>query len=382
MIKSETTTLTVFHVMRTYGNHGGEKQLAQMFSQPAPDIEEHFAFLYPDRLCEQLFAKAQLYMHRLWPFECRPRYSPKYELLMLLPLLPWMQLRLLWLLLKHRPRTCIVHGFQAALVAWPSAVLFRNRIGFAYVHRITKSAAGRHPLFKIIYMPYRKLLGVSLAVKESLSGLAEDFKLAALENGVDIERIRHGMMGNAPRSVPTLITVGRLLPHKGQHMIIDAYQECRKEFPDLELWIVGEGASRDALEEQAKRSGGNIMFLGQREDIPQLLATSTIFCNASEWEGMSNAVLEAMAAGLPSVVVDAPGVSECHVDGVTGLIVQRNMPGLLVEKLKTLLRDDMLRQRLGQAALAHAMAKYSIQANRKNYIKLYRELSGTLPCAV
>jgi glycosyltransferase involved in cell wall biosynthesis len=375
------TSLTVFHVMRTYGNHGGERQLAQMFAQPAPTVDEHFAFLYRDNNCEQLFASgAKLQFHRIWPFAVRPRYSAWGEMALLLPLLPWMQLRLLGLLLWHRPQVCIVHGFQAALVAWPAAILLGGKTGFAYFHRIAKSYTGRHPLFRLIYAPYQKLIGVSLAVKASLSGLADASRLDALENGVDVERIRQALSTTKRHTPPVVIAIGRLLPHKGQLLIIEAFEAYRKEFPDMELWIVGNGEYRTDLEAAARKLGSSVQFLGRREDIPELLAAATIFCNASDWEGMSNAVLEAMAAGLPSVVTDAPGVTECHINNATGFVVERNVKAL-ADKLAVLMHDPELRQRMGQAALQRVREKYSIQANRKKYISLYYQLAGMGECA-
>ena len=128
--------------MRTYGAHGGENQLARYFStEPQGGIDEHFAFIYRDPDCTALFqrAGARLTRHELIPFAVAPRQSAWAEVLMLLPLLPFLQLRFAASLHRTRPSVCVVHGIQAALVAWPTAMLSRHRIGFLYVHRITKS---------------------------------------------------------------------------------------------------------------------------------------------------------------------------------------------------------------------------------------------------
>ena len=376
---AERNPVTIFHVMRTYGNNGGERQLTQMFSQAAPGVSEQFVFLYNDVVCELLFSsKALLVFHRLWPWSVKPR-GAWGEMVLLFPLLPWMQIRLLWLLLRHRPQVCIVHGFQASLVAWPAAMMSHKKIGFAYVHRTTKSSTGRHPLFGLIYTPYQKLIGVSQAVKASLTGLAENARLDALENGVDIAPIRQALTTTKRHIPPVIITVGRLLPHKGQELIIKAFEQCKKTFPALELWIVGDGEHRPALE-AAAQGIVSIKFLGRRDDIPQLLAQATLFCNASSWEGMSNAVLEAMAASLPSVVADAPGVSECHVNGVTGFIVERSAQAL-ADKMTMLLRDSPLQQQMGEAAFKRVQENYSIQVNRQKYVALYAQLAGAASCA-
>lgn len=375
MRKSQSVYPTVLHVMRTYGNHGGEQQLARMFACQPEAANEHFLFAYADLSCESLMQArgAKLQFHRLWPLALRPRYRAWSELLLLLPLLPYLQLRLGWLFIKYRPQACIIHGFQAALIAWPLAMLMRKSVGFAYFHRITKSTTGRHPFFRLIYKPYRKLIGVSLAVRDSMQGLAESSRLDAIENGVDIERIRAPQEKVRRSDSPVIISVGRLLPHKGQDLIIEAVQQCHSHFPNVELWIVGDGESYEFLKQKIAGSD-YIKLLGRREDIPELLAQATIFCNASQWEGMSNAVLEAMAAGLPSVVVDAPGVSECHVDHETGFVVSRDA-NAIAQKLMLLLHDTALRARMGAEALVRVREKYSTKANRQKFIALYHELA-------
>jgi glycosyltransferase involved in cell wall biosynthesis len=104
-----------------------------------------------------------------------------------------------------------------------------------------------------------------------------------------------------------------------------------------------------------------------------------IFVNASTLEGMSNAVLEGMAAGLPSVVVDAPGVTECHVDGITGFVVRHNAQELATGIAK-LLGDPGLSQRMGDAALLHVHTQYSMEACRKRYLALFGRLTGRDVC--
>ena len=91
---------------------------------------------------------------------------------------------------------------------------------------------------------------------------------------------------------------------------------------------------------------------------------------------MSNAVLEAMALGLPSVVCDAPGVTECHVAGETGLVVPGDA-GAIAAAIETLLSDPERRASDGQAAAAKRIREhYSMEANRRRFLALYAELAG------
>jgi len=371
----------VTHVMRTYGAHGGEHQLAQYFAaEPVGRVREHFAFVYRDPDCAELFQQtgARVDRHDLYPRPIAPRQNPWREVLVLLPLLPLLQWRLIRLLRRTGTRVCVVHGIQAALVAWPAGMILRRRVGFLYVHRITK-AMGRHAWLHWLYAPYGALGGVSRAVTRSLAAIAPEDRLVVLENGVDWRSIeQRARTGPQPVAVvgAALIAVGRLLAHKRQALLIDAFAQLASRRPELQLWIVGDGAERASLEGEANRLGvaERVVFWGHRTDVPHLLATATLFVNASSWEGMSNAVLEAMALGLASVVVDAPGVSECHLDGETGLIVQADVTAIATA-IASLLDDAERRKRMGEAARNRVRSVYSIEANRRRFLDVYRRLA-------
>lgn len=380
--------LSVFHLMRTYGAHGGEQQLSQYFAaEPRGNVCETFIFIYRDRVCSDLFAKRapDLEQINLGKAEV-PTGTAWRELARLLPRLPLLQLRFFVLIRQRRPDICMVQGFQAALVAWPTAVLCRNA-RWGYVHRITKSATGSNPIFRLIYRPFVAVAGNSKAVTASLAPLTTIDRLVTLENGLDWrrfeERVQTGPMAPLPQSEgPVLLAVGRLLPHKGQSILIDAFNRIADSFSDASLWIVGNGTEMESLRCRVEGSPAarRIHLLGRREDVPALLSRAAVFVNASSWEGMSNAVLEGMAAGLPAVVADAPGVSECHIDGVTGLVVARD-PALLAASIARLLSDPGLRQRMGRAARAHVHERYSMEANRRRYLDLFGRMTGRNVCA-
>lgn len=366
------------HLMRTYGKHGGEQQLSQLFgANQRAEVEETFAFVFKDPECATLFAQRapQLAQVALWS-RPQPTGSAWRELLRLIPRLPLLQWRYFRLVAGMRPNVCVVHGFQAALVAWPTAC-WKRGVSHAYVHRITKGASRVAWAFRALYLPFRLVAGNSSAVMQSLAPYANARKLMALDNGIDLERFdrRRGELSAGevlPNNADVVISVGRLLPYKGQDLLIDAVASLLPVYPRLRLWIVGDGASRDGLERQVRSLGiqAHVVFLGHRSDVPALLDRARLFANASSWEGMSNAVLEGMASGLPSVVADAPGVSECHVQGVTGLVVDRN-PRALALGMAQLLEDPEGARRMAQAARERVEVHYSIAASRARYDHLY-----------
>jgi glycosyltransferase involved in cell wall biosynthesis len=272
---------------------------------------------------------------------------------------------------------CVVHGVQAALIAWPAAMLIKRRVPFVYFHRTTKRS-GTGAIVRLLYRPYAVLAGNSQAVAASLAGLSKAARIVCIENGVDWRELEaRAALAAATDGHQVIATVGRLIPGKRQALLIEAMARLASDHPNLTLWVVGEGPNREALEALAMLHGiaDRVRFVGHRDDVPKLLRAATIFCHASSWEGMSNAVLEAMALGLPSVVCDAPGVTECHVAGETGLVVDGNVDAITAA-IETLLNDRERRAAMGAAAAKRIREHYSIEANRRRFLALYAELAG------
>lgn len=372
---------SVVHVMRTYGAHGGERQLHRMFSFPDPNWDEHFLYVYRDDKCERLFSDlGHLKRFTLVPVAVYPRQSPWLEFLILLLFLPFAQLRFLRYLSRTNCRICIVHGFQAALVAWPALWLMPS-LKAAYVHRTTKPTRSIRWVFRLLYRPFLVIAGVSHAVADSLQRVVGSRQVRVLANGINwkaIAEVADQCRNHKKQDVLVLISVGRLLEHKHHEEIVRAFAKLRQWYYKTELWLVGDGDRRRDLMRLIEYLGvtGCVRLLGQRGDVPRLLGQGDIYVHASEVEGMSNAVLEAMAAGLPCVVVDAPGVTECLEPGVTGIVVSRSEDDL-VAGLLMLAKNPCLRAKMGSKARERIKNHYSIEANRLRYCQLYEELSET-----
>ncbi|MBR29842.1 MAG: hypothetical protein CMN77_00915 [Spirochaetaceae bacterium] len=367
--------------MRTYGVHGGEQQLSQLFgANKNPTFKECFCFVFKDSSCEGLFSQRAPELETRVLTQREQKTGTAWpELYQLLPRLPILQFRLWRLLRGSNFDACIVHGFQAALVAWPLAFFMRN-LPFVYVHRATKESTRWDSVFRVLYRPFKFVAGNSDAVMQSLAKYTQSEKLLTLNNGIDLhrfdERSKQRTEGlEAEVGGMTLIAVGRLIPHKGQSLLIQSMIKLAAEYPRLSLWIVGDGVERQNLSRLIKeaRLHSRVILLGQRSDVPSLLNSAHIFVNASDREGMSNAVLEGMAASLPSVVADAPGVSECHISGVTGLVVDRTPDGL-VKGIRALLEDKKMAREMGRAARTRVEEMYSIEANRNAFYELYKRL--------
>ena len=166
-------------------------------------------------------------------------------------------------------------------------------------------------------------------------------------NGVDLEEF-------ASRSdqeigfEPFILGVGRLVPQKGFDVLLDAF--ATSDLPEMNLVIAGEGFEREALMQRASRLGivGRVHLVGAvgRGKLVALMHSATAFALPSRGEPFGIALLEAMAAGVPSVATDAGGVPELARDGENALVVAPDNPGALSSALARLVNDGELRTRL------------------------------------
>lgn len=136
-------------------------------------------------------------------------------------------------------------------------------------------------------------------------GVASE-RIALIPNGIDFKHLPH--RGAHPFSeTPQLLMVGRLVPQKGHATVLRALQQVSTPW---KLSIVGEGPRRRELKELCEELGlaSRVRFLGERKDVPTLLARTDVFLFPSQWEGMGLAALEAVAAGVPTLASDLPAV--------------------------------------------------------------------------
>ena len=161
----------------------------------------------------------------------------------------------------------------------------------------------------------------------SAGGLTEA-KLRVIPNGVDAERFATAVpVDLTPFGIPagawTLVTVGRLTPQKGHDELLGAMAPLLLEDPQMHLLIVGEGPERETLDWLADSFGvsGQVHLPGFQADIPAILKSCQAFALPSRWEGMPNALLEALAAGLPCIATDVEGVRELLGGGDIGIVI-------------------------------------------------------------
>lgn len=172
---------------------------------------------------------------------------------------------------------------------------------------------------------------------------------------------------------PLLGCVGRLVPIKDHHTLLDALTRI----PDVHLALLGDGKSRTALEAHAESLGVNrrVHFAGWWHDMPSAIADMDLVVLTSRNEGTPVALIEAHACAKAAVSTRVGGVPAVVRDGETGLLVPPGDPGATAEAITTLLSDPARRAAMGEAGRAHVRRRYSKERLVADIRALYRELS-------
>lgn len=164
-----------------------------------------------------------------------------------------------------------------------------------------------------------------------------------------------------------ILNVGRLVPKKGQHHLLEAF--AKMNLPDWKLVLLGEGDLRKELEKRVSELGldNNVMMPGAVKNIDEWLQKSSIFAFPSLFEGFPNALAEAMASGLACVSFDCDtGPRDLIQDGKNGFLIQVGDVELLTNRLHSLVIDDSLRMQF-----SHEAKKIGETLNRYNIAKYY-----------
>ena len=166
--------------------------------------------------------------------------------------------------------------------------------------------------------------------------------------------------------------LGRMHPEKGPDLLVEAMVRHLRDVPQAHLVLVGRGPLDQALRRAAEPLGARAHLLGEVVDgAVDLLTGLDVYAQPSRREGRSLAMLEAMAAGLPTVAHQLPAVAELHLDGTTAVLVPPEDVDALGAALLRLVRDAEQRASLGEAARARVSA-FSMEAMVEAYVRLWR----------
>jgi len=168
-------------------------------------------------------------------------------------------------------------------------------------------------------------------------------------------------------------TVGRIVPQKAQHVLIDAYARyCEVEQKDSRLVIVGRGILESRLKDQARKLGleRKVIWAGYREDIPAVMNAFDVFTLTSSHEGFGLVLVEAMVAQLPVVATRVSAIPEIIKDGLTGILCEEGQSQQIANAFFQL-EDINLRQSLGSAGNIRVKLEYTSSRMAKKTLETY-----------
>jgi sugar transferase (PEP-CTERM/EpsH1 system associated) len=300
----------------------------------------------------------------------------------------------LWSVFR-RLRPAIVHtrnlaALETQLPAWIAGVPRRVHGEHGSLMRDLGHRSRRYRRLRRCYAPMiQRFVPLS---RELEAYLHEDIgvprrKLRRICNGVDTVRFRPGNRARWRANLPFAAgdrllvgTLGRMVAEKDQLTLARAFvrlvQQTDRGDERLGLVMLGDGALRGRILAELKAAGlGSISWLpGSRNDASDYLRALDVFVLPSLTEGISNALLEAMASGLPAVVTAVGGNSELVADADTGFLVPRGDPPAMCAALARYVDDGGLRTAHGIAARRRAEALFSLDRMVQAYRELYREM--------
>jgi glycosyltransferase involved in cell wall biosynthesis len=297
----------------------------------------------------------------------------------------------------EKPDLVSAHSTKAGLAARLAAALLRHPRVIFTAHG-WKFIAGQPSIGGRVSAATERLAARASArivcVAEADRRLALEYhvgrpeQFVVIHNGID-PRAFPGADGARVRKeldlgdLPVIASVGRLAEQKDPHTLLAA---CGALRDDVRLLLVGDGPLRADVERivsSNERLAGRVLVLGEREDVPDILAAADVFLLTSRWEGLSRAVIEAMLSGLPVVATDVGGTAELVQEGVTGTLVRPGDASAIVRALDGLVADSARRRRWGAAGRARALGGFTIDAMFDATTRLYHEVlanGAVMPC--
>jgi glycosyltransferase involved in cell wall biosynthesis len=209
-------------------------------------------------------------------------------------------------------------------------------------------------------------------------------RLEVVHVGIPVDQFTRSSAPAAAERHPTILYIGRLVPEKGQAVLLEAAALLARRGHPVEVTLAGEGALRPELERRAERLGiaPLVSFLGavSQDRLRDLYETASIFCLPSFAEGVPVVLMEAMAMGLPVVSTRIAGIPELIENGVGGLLVAPGRADELADRLESLLTDPALCRQLGTRGRETVLREFDAERSAAQLYELFSErLRGAAP---
>lgn len=206
-------------------------------------------------------------------------------------------------------------------------------------------------------------------------------QFTVIPNGIEVEKFSAAKplfrkdLGLEPGQ-PCALMVGKFYEQKGHDYLIEAWERVSKQVPDARLFLAGDGPTKDKIMTMVSERGlqKSVTFLGVRSDVPQLLKTADVFVFPTLFEGMSNALLEAMAAGCCILTTNIPENQEVAEEGQVRFVPPANSERLAEVLTELLKLAPGRRATLGKKAFEQVTSRFSIEQTVATLNTAYKEL--------
>ena len=296
--------------------------------------------------------------------------------------------------LIRREKVDIVHTFFETSDLWGGLVakLSRRPLLISSRRDMGILRRSRHSLFYRLLGPmYDQVQAVSNQVREFAireDGLNPN-KVVTVYNGIELDQLNPAKDQLTRKSLGVehashvILSVGNVRPVKGFDVLVRAAAIVCKQFPQAAFLIAGHfhdvpySKQLLALREELGLTN-NVLFLGLRADVNAILPLGDLFCLPSRSEGLSNALLEAMAHSLPAVATRVGGNPEVVEDGQTGFLVESEDAQAMAEKILVLLKDPALASSMGETGRQMLESKFTVERMVSRLVSLYDALLGNV----
>ena len=268
----------------------------------------------------------------------------------------------------------LVHAHLFPTLYWASLASRGLKVKLVYTEHSTSNSRRNkwyfRPVEQFMYARYDRIISISQQTQDTLTSWLRQYdkRFVVINNGVNIKKFASVNMPIIPKS---LIMVSRFASSKDQETVIRAIKLIDEE---VILRFVGDGENRKHCEELALELGvsNKVQFLGSRSDIPELVASSYIGIQSSNWEGFGLTAVELMAAGKPVIASDVDGLKQV-VEGA-GEIFSKGNAEELAQKISKLLKNKDYYEILSEKC-KHRASLYDIEIMAKGYKQVYYELT-------
>lgn len=267
----------------------------------------------------------------------------------------------------------LIHAHLFPTIYWASMATRGLNVKLVYTEHSTSNSRRNkwyfRPIERFMYARYDKIISISQQTQDALTSWLgqHDERFVVINNGVDTEKFTSVKVPVVPKS---LIMVSRFASSKDQETVIRAMEHIDN---DATLRLVGDGENRHYCEALAKDLGvsDRVQFLGSRSDIPELVASSYIGIQSSNWEGFGLTAVEIMACGKPVIATDVDGLKQV-VEGAGEVFTCGNAKELAA-RVNYLLNDDAYYKILVARCVKRAQ-DFDIGIMSEKYVNLYRKL--------